>query len=672
MKLDPILLEILGNKVTAVAEEMGITLQRTGRTIYVKETADFGTALVSLGGEFFGFPQRIGVIGFVGLNCARTLAAFDSFEPGDVVMTNHPYRTSGLSTHLPDVHLIKPYFAGDRLVCFGWCFVHSADIGGKVPSSVSPSNTEIFQEGLMIPPVKLLKAGVWNDDVLDLYMANCRTAELNRGDIQAMLAALEVGERRVREMVEDYGLERVVDAQEDLLSYSEEGARRALQRVPDGRYEFWDYLDDGLVNSMPVRIRVELTVRDGRIRIDFAGSDAEATGPLNIPTDGAPHPWLVLRVVAFAHSYAPDVVVNGGMLRNVTVAAPRGSIVHPEFPAPVAVRAATGLRVYDAVNGALAVACPGDLPACPSGTVVPVVLIEPTELSAETRVAVIQFMVGATGARDGADGIDGRDPGLSSMANNPTEVIERETSITVLDYGVRPDSGGAGRFRGGCGQRYRFRVEKDHCVLLARGIERMRFPPWGIDGGLPGERLRMSLTSAGGVRRELGKFETLDLDRGDIVEILMPGGGGCGPPFERDPAAVARDVAEGFVSATAARRAYGVVLRGGAVDVAATKALRAKVGGGTAGRGFSFGREREIWERVFTPKLQTRIAEILYRLPRRSRVAARTALQKGIAPALAGEGARGKPLDRVLGRASVRDVRAAVARLESGAVRRKG
>ncbi|MFO1281395.1 MAG: hydantoinase B/oxoprolinase family protein [Burkholderiales bacterium] len=666
MKLDPILLEILGNKVTAVAEEMGITLQRTGRTIYVKS---FRHGAGGLGGEFFGFPQRIGVIGFVGLNCARTLAAFDSFEPGDVVMTNHPYRTSGL----------KHALAGYRSSLISPETGSSASVGASStrPTSaarsveLSPSMPR-FPGGSDDPPVKLLKAGVWNDDVLDLYMANCRTAELNRGDIQAMLAALEVGERRVREMVEDYGLERVVDAQEDLLSYSEEGARRALQRVPDGRYEFWDYLDDGLVNSMPVRIRVELTVRDGRIRIDFAGSDAEATGPLNIPTDGAPHPWLVLRVVAFAHSYAPDVVVNGGMLRNVTVAAPRGSIVHPEFPAPVAVRAATGLRVYDAVNGALAVACPGDLPACPSGTVVPVVLIEPTELSAETRVAVIQFMVGATGARDGADGIDGRDPGLSSMANNPTEVIERETSITVLDYGVRPDSGGAGRFRGGCGQRYRFRVEKDHCVLLARGIERMRFPPWGIDGGLPGERLRMSLTSAGGVRRELGKFETLDLDRGDIVEILMPGGGGCGPPFERDPAAVARDVAEGFVSATAARRAYGVVLRGGAVDVAATKALRAKVGGGTAGRGFSFGREREIWERVFTPKLQTRIAEILYRLPRRSRVAARTALQKGIAPALAGEGARGQPLDRVLGRASVRDVRAAVARLESGAVRRKG
>lgn len=660
MKLDGVMLEILGTKVTAIAEEMGITLQRTGRTIYVKETADFGTALVSRGGEFFGFPQVIGVVGFVGLNCKTALDAVGPLEPGDVVITNHPYRTAGLSTHLPDVHLIKPYFVGDTLICYGWCFVHSADIGGKVPSSISPSNTEIFQEGLMIPPLKLLRRGEWNDDVLKFYGANCRTPELNLGDMRAMLAALEVGEKRIGEMIEDYGLDAVLHAQEDLLAYAQEGARRALQKVPDGKYTFWDYLDDGLVNNAPVRVRVKLTVEDGRVHIDFRGTDAESNGPINMPSAGMPHPWLVLRLAAFAHSYAPQIVVNGGMLRNVSVDAPEGSLVNPGFPAPVGVRAATGLRVYDAVSGALAQACVDKLPACPSGTVVPVVLVEPTERSAETKVAVIQFMVGATGAREGHDGIDGRDPGMSSMANNPTEIIEREASITVLDYGVRADSGGAGTYRGGCGQRYRFRVEKDGCEVLARGIERMRFPPWGLVGGMPGACLRIVLARKGEKPREIAKFETLALDRGDVVEILMPGGGGYGSPIERDPHDVLRDVELGFVSARSARERYGVVVRSGRIDARATAARRAALArflNRSPRPLFDFGPERAVWERCFDDRDQTAIAELLQPLARMSRNSARAALLRGVSPALADAAARGQPLDRVLKGATRRNVR---------------
>lgn len=670
MKLDGVMLEILGTKVTAVAEEMGITLQRTGRTIYVKETADFGTALVSRGGEFFGFPQLIGVVGFVGLNCSTALAAVGNLEPGDVVVTNHPYRTGGLSTHLPDVHLIKPYFIDGALVCYGWCFVHTADIGGKVPSSISPSNTEIFQEGLMIPPLKLMRRGEWNEDVLKLYAANCRTPELNVGDMQAMLAALDVGEKRVREMVEDYGLDAVVAAQEDLLAYAEEGARRSLANVPDGTYEFWDYLDDGLVNNAPVRVRVAVTVKQGRAHIDFTGTDAEANGPVNIPSSGLAHPWLVLRLVSFAHSHSPQVVVNGGMLRNVTVTAPPGSLVNPGFPAPVGIRSATGLRVYDAVTGALARACPDKLPACPAGTVVPVVLVEPTERSSETKVSVIQFMVGATGAQHGLDGIDGRDPGLSSMANNPTEIIEREAAITVLAYGVRPDSGGAGAHRGGCGQRYRFRVEKDGCTLLARGLERMRFPPWGLQGGLPGACLRISLTRAGEKPRNLAKFDALAVNRGDVVEILMPGGGGYGSPLEREPHRVADDVALGFVDAKTARDIYGVVLRDGHIVERATEQRRASLrrSSSKSSRGlFMFGAERAAWERCLDDGDQTRIAALLQPLARMSRNNAREALLTSIAPSLADAGKRGQPLEQLLKRVTRPHVRSAIRALASTA-----
>jgi N-methylhydantoinase B len=302
--------------------------------------------------------------------------------------------------------------------------------------------------------------------------------------------------------------------------------------------------------------------------------------------------------------------------------------------------------------------------------VVPVVLVEPSSLSSETKVAVIQFMVGATGARLGADGNDGRDPGLSSMANNPTEIIEREASITVLEYGVRLDSGGAGTFRGGCGQRYRFRVEKDGCTLLARGIERMRFRPWGLGGGMPGERFKILLERPCESRRELAKFETLELDRGDVVEILMPGGGGFGSPLARDPGRVLRDVELGFVSARAARRIYGVIIRQGRLAGEATAILRASMRRKDERHPrpeFDFGPERREWERCFTDRDQTDIAAILSPLPRISRNNARNTLLRDIAPSLADVMARGQPLDRLLKRVTQRDVRRAIRKLTSAA-----
>ncbi len=643
---DQVTLEILTTKFTAIAEEMGITLQRTGRTIYVRETADFGTALVSRGGEFFGFPRNIGVVGFVGLNCKPVIEAFDDLEPGDVILTNDPYASGGLSTHLPDLHLIRPYFFDGELVCYGWCFVHSADIGGRVPSSISPTNTSIYQEGLAIPPVRIVKKGQLDRDVVAIYRANCRTADMNWGDIQAMLASLEVGQKRISEIAEEYGVEAAISIQEDVLSYSEHGAREVLKTIPDGVYTFWDYLDDDVGTAVPVRIRTALTVSDGLIHIDFTGTDPQTAGPYNIATGGAVHPWLVLRVVAFAHSHAPQLPVNGGILRNVTVNVPERTVVNPVKPAAVGIRIASGLRVFDAIGGALAQACPGGLPACPAGTVVPMVLVEPNEgRGRESKVGVVQFMVGGTGARDGADGMDGRDPGLSSMANNPIEIVEAETSVTILDYGVRPDAGGPGRFRGGCGQMFRFRVERDGCTVLARGLERMRFRPWGLDGGRPGAGLEIYRTDPGGRRTRLGKVDELAVNRGDIVEILMPGGGGYGDPLERDPEAVARDVVAGFVSREAARTEYKVVVDGGAVDHAATLALRGagRGAGGPAGQ-FGFDEQRLRWDAVFPDDIQSAVSERLRTLPADLAQRARRTYYEAISPALVEEAGRTRSL----------------------------
>lgn len=619
MNFDPVLLEILSNKTTAIAEEMALTLQRAGRTIYVKETEDFGTGLMSRGGEMFGYPQRTGVIGFMGLQAGEVLKQFSDLAPGDVILTNDPYSTGGLATHLPDLNLIKPYFVDGELVCFGWCFIHSADIGGKVPSSISPSSTEIFQEGLRLPPVRLFRKGVLQEDIAAVYRANCRTAELNWGDVQAMVSSLSVGEKRMAELVKQYGLRTMLDAPEEILAYSQKRARQALRRIPDGRYEFTDYLDNDLISDVPVRLNVVMSVEDGAVELDFSGSDLQTVGPLNLATGGLRHPWLVLRLVSLARSYAPDLTLNGGIFRNVAVKTKQGTIYHPAAPASVGIRFATGLRTYDAVNGAIAAAAPGLMPAASGGVAVPIVLVEPADEGGQSKVSVIQFMLGGTGARGDADGIDGIDPGMSSMANNPIEIVESEANISILEYGVRPDSGGPGRMRGGCGQRIVFEVHEDGCVMLARGIERVRFQPWGLQGGEPGAGFQIRYFHADGEVEFLTRVDTLHLMKGDRIEVCTPGGGGFGSALDRPPEAVLEDVVAGFVSVAAAAESYGVVIADGRLDLEATKALRRQMKEDRTPAEFCGGARRSEWEEGFPPRLQDRFLDTLFRLPRTRR-----------------------------------------------------
>ncbi|MEV5706201.1 hydantoinase B/oxoprolinase family protein, partial [Actinoallomurus sp. NPDC052274] len=254
MRLDPVTLEIVGNKLGAVTEEMCLTLQRTSRSLYVKETADFCCAVAGLDGGFVAYPRGIGVSGFVGLNVLTAVERAGPLEPGDVIITNDPYTSGGLATHLTDIQLIEPYFHDGRLVGYGWAFIHCSDIGGRVPSSLSPVNDEIFQEGLQIPPVKLVRAGEVNRDVEAFLTANSRTPEANLGDIRAMRAALGTGRDRLAGVIAQHGVDSVLDAYQDLVDYTAEKARAALARLDDGTYRFVDYLDDDAVSDIPVRL----------------------------------------------------------------------------------------------------------------------------------------------------------------------------------------------------------------------------------------------------------------------------------------------------------------------------------------------------------------------------------------------------------------------------------
>lgn len=630
MRLDPVTLEVLGRKVTAAAEGMGYTLQRSGRTLYVKEASDFGTALVGLDGRFFGYPRTIGVSHFLDLDCSATIRAVPDLEDGDVIITNHPFASEALSTHLPDLHLVRPYFHAGRVVAYGWCFIHSADIGGRVPSSISPSNTDLFQEGLMIPPMKLVRRGELNPDVVALYRANVRTPDQNMGDIRAQLAALHVGGLRVAEMIASHGAEVFVAAQEALQDYADRKARAVLGRIPDGEYHFWDYLDDDMVSTFPVRIRLTLRAKAGEIELDFEGTDPQVPTAYNIPTLGRRHAWFTARIIGCVSTHDPTIPMNAGVYRCVTAKARAGSVVNAEPPAAVGVRQPGGRRIFDMVTGALLKGDPTLMAAASGGVSTPVVLAEEETASGDRNVVVLEPMIGGMGARAGHDGVDGRDSGTSNLANNPIESIEAAAPVLVRAYGLRPDSGGPGQWRGGCGLEFSFEVLRDGCTVLARGMERCRFPPWGAMGGRPGLPFRVTLNRGTPREQVIGKIDLLEVEEGDVVTILTPGAGGFGDPFARDPAAVLRDVVLGVVSAEAAARDYGVAIRDGAVDASATAKLRA-VPRPPPGE-FDFGEEREAYEAVFTDEAQCRLNAALYAKPKRRRTKLRRRVMEATVP----------------------------------------
>jgi N-methylhydantoinase B len=625
MRLDPVTLEILGNKVAAVTEEMCFTLQRTGRTLYVKETADFACALADPNGAFFAYPRSIGVSGFVALDCLPTIKAVGPLEPGDVILTNDPYGSEGLATHLPDLHLIEPYFQEGRIIAYGWAFVHCSDVGGRVPSSISPTNQEIFQEGLQIPPVKLVRAGQMNADVELLFRANSRTPDANMGDIRAMLAALATGRKRVAQLVAQHGVDIFLEGQKDLLDYAAEKARKVLRRVPDGTYRFTDFLDDDATSGLPVRLSLAVTFADGTVHLDFTGTDPQVAAAMNVPSHGKPHAWLTLRVLALIQTLDRTAPLNTGLLRHVSITAPKGSLVNPERPAAVGVRHAAAIRVNDLLNGAFGLALPEVMPAASSGLVVPLVVAEPNSAGGQ-NVQVVEPMIGGTGARHGADGVDGRDSGISNLANNPVETVEAEIAVEIQRYALRPDSGGPGQWRGGCSLEITFRILKDGAVVLGRGMERAKFRPWGMRAGQPGARTEMVINEGTPDERRFGKIDVLPVNRGDIVTLRTAGAGGYGDPFARDPARVLRDVTRGLVSVEAAARDYGVVIRDGRLDEEATARRRSDHVADDAPH--AFGAERAAWQALFAPEVLDRLNAALFRLPAAQRTKRRTELYR--------------------------------------------
>jgi N-methylhydantoinase B len=612
--IDRVTLEILRNHYQAVVEDMARIMERTAYTTFVKETADFSTGLVSTGGEYVAYPWALGASSYLGLNMAHTLAAFDHYDEGDIIICNDAYLSGPLCTHLPDVHILRPIFHGGRVVCWGYAFVHSSDMGGAVPASVWPRATEIFQEGLRLRPTKLYRAGVLQEDVKNLIGDNCRIPETNWGDIQAMVAAVSSCARRIQAMIAKFGAATVVDGIDAVLDYAEQRARGAIRKIPAGTYRFTEYLDDDLRSEVPIRIQVALTVAGDAVHLDFTGTDPQVSSALNIASHGVTHPFLCQAINAYLVTEDPGIPKASSILRPVRVTAPPGCLVNALFPSPIGVRYATVLRVFDAVLGALAQALPGRVPAAPAGGISPVVASTLDLMTGQRQVQVVEPMLGGGGGRPGMDGISGADSTAGFLRNTPVESIEAEVPIVLRRYHLIPDTGGAGEHRGGLAVRLDFQVFHPHAIVTARGMERCRLEPWGVAGGRAGTAGSCVVNRDTPRARDIGKVDVLPLEPGDVVSFCSPSGGGHGDPRRRDPEAVRADVRAGFLSAERARQAYGVALVDGQVDAATTARLRAAMPAPSTGA-FDYGERRTEMERRWPPAIQDAAHRVLESVP---------------------------------------------------------
>jgi N-methylhydantoinase B len=609
---DAITTEVFANLFKAIVDEMAWVVLRSSHTTFVKETQDFGVALVTPDGETFAAPYGSGATTMIGMPMHAGTRAFTEWEPGDVLVTNDPYSSGGMVMHLNDLYVFRPVFADGELLCFAWAFIHCTDVGGYAPGSIDMQNNEVFQEGLRLRPVKLFRAGEINQTLWDIFADNCRIPALNWGDLTACLAALAKAEQRMQRLVQRYGIGAVRDATTATIDRTERVARDVLRRIPAGEYRFVDYFEDDYISDLPVRLALKLTARgDGTVELDFTGSDPQVRAALNLPTGSSRHhPFLSFGLTSFVVTQSEAIHINAGIIRCIDLVLPEASVVNSRFPASCGMRITTAMRIHDMVLGALAQALPGSVPAGGGNTLV-ITYISTSELGTQGRVVVANPVPAGSGGGPDRDGISGTDFSVSFLRNVPVEVLESEAPVLVRKFGLLPDSEGAGRYRGGFGLEYELEIRHPSAVVVMRGKDRHRFSSWGVAGGGAGAVNGNDSVRPDAPVRDIGKRTVYRPELHEVIRLWSGGGGGYGDPFTRDPAAVVRDVAAGLVSCERARAVYGVALTDGEVDGTATAALRR---GRMTAAGFDFGAARRAWEQVHGPAPQ-RIAEWLPSLP---------------------------------------------------------
>lgn len=567
MNIDPITFAVIKSGLDSIADDMAYTVVRIARSEIVKDVMDFSAALCAEDGQMIAQAKTIAQhLGAIPEAMEAVLAKFgDDLHDGDVVIMNDPYH-GGM--HLPDIFMFVPIFSGGKRRAFAVVICHHTDVGGRVPGSNASDSTEIYQEGLRIPPLKLYERGVLNRTLETLIKINVRVPDRVWGDLLAQFAAAQVGKRGLERLMQRYGADELGAYMQELLDYAERMTRAEIQTWPKGTWRFTDYIDNDGFSETPIAITVAITVRDdGTLFVDYTGSSPQVKGALN-STLSFTHSLTYLSVRCVL---AKDVPNNVGMFRAVTVKAPEASILNPVMPGPCAARALTGYRVFDTVLGALAQIVPDKVPAAGEGgnSVICISGLRPNR----QPFIIVDMICGAWGGRPDKDGLEAVTNASQNLSNMPVEIMEAEHPVRIEEYAFVPDSCGAGRFRGGVGIRRSYRILADEALLQMR-TDRVKFLPYGLAGGEPGGPSR-NYMERDGERRELPGKITTGVSKGTLIVHEQAGAGGFGQAIERLPEAVLEDVLDGKITAEFALRHYAVAIERDRIDLAATQALRA-------------------------------------------------------------------------------------------------
>jgi len=548
--VDAITVQVVRNRISSVMQEMHYHFYRSGYSTIIRESRDFSCVILDRNGGllvappmFFHAPVYRHLVGRI-----RELYGEDGIADGDIFVCNHPYE--GGLPHVSDMAFVAPIFSRGALVGFAGSIAHKADVGGTMPGSTSATATELFHEGLLLPPVKMESAGVFNADLERLILANSRQPELMRGDMRAQMAATRMGAARMCELAERFGAATVIDAFAAILSGAARELRAAIAALPDGESYGDNFMDgDGVERDRPVKFACTVRVKKGEITFDFTKADRQAKGPVNL------RPTMVEACVFYCliGVLDPKLAYNDGMRRVVRFVFAPNTVTNAGPPAPVSSYQSANLRLVDAILEALAAFRPQRAIAN-SGSSGALTIAwragRPGQPSMQYEITGSAY-----GGGHGNDGASGTTTHLSNLHITPIEILESEFPCRITQFAMVPDSPGAGEFRGGVGYRRSYLLLED--AVVVRRADRGRFPPRGVAGGREGGRNRFVLNPGTEREQEVATQGRYELAKGDAFDLQSAGGGGYGDPKKRDRAALARDIAEGYVSRAAAERDYG-------------------------------------------------------------------------------------------------------------------
>ncbi len=572
-EIDPITLEVLRGRFDALADEMEHTLLKASYSSIVSEAQDATAAVFDIKGrtvsQACAIPIHLGALSELGKRFAETYPK-GTAEDGDLYLVNDPYAGG---THLPDFGMASPVFFQNKLIGYVATMTHHQDIGGAAPGSASTDVYDHHSEGIRIPLLKLASAGKLDTDIIELLVANSRSPHNMRGDLYAQIAGCRTGEQSMAKIFGDIGVDTTTRGIDALLDYGERLTRLAISNIPDGEYEFSDWLDnEGLADdSDPVKINVSLTVSGSDVKFDFTGTDPQVRAAINnVPSSSISCVYYAIR--AITGDSAPN---NDGCFRPISIFLPKGTIVNPTYPAPVNARGVGICRMIDAVMGVMSKAMPDKMNAAGCGHA-NIFLAGGVDGDGRRFTGALGGPLrSGMGARPQKDGIDVADHELSNVFHVPLEVTEKEFPVRYQRMQLWTDSGGAGRSRGGLGFEAHVEWLSGNAVLSVRG-ERHKFQPWGVKGGLPSPVCHTELLDSDGSVTTVPAKIVQPIQAGQTLRYWSTGGGGYGSPIERDPELVLDDVLDGRVSPHEAKQIYRVAIKNSSIDVEETSKLRAR------------------------------------------------------------------------------------------------